>query len=455
MFIEQSAERIRLVRALFVLAGLLPCAALVTFAVWWNSARHVTAIERECAVALGMPVEIGRIEHLRPGALRLEGVTVRADTGELILQMPTVDVESSATEIRLATGRLECTPRAVAFLTQQAGGWLGQPERFSKALVIDVSELAWRLDDSMQPPSPPAGRSAGIHAECVSVAGVRAVRVRREPQTTDEIRVQSTIVAAADAANAAAGLATNARRLDVQGVIDEPLPAAIVAALAQLPVTAGLTPGSEALVRGRITAVFGTGGWSGDCAGALERIDLATCTANATQRLTGEADVTISSLRFDRGRLVDCDANCSATAGRVSQAFLNAIAGVLGCRAGPAFRSLASDQIRSYDDLACRIRIDGRGLTIRAPGDRAGVVMRSQGLALLEEPAEPVPTERLAWLFSPPGRVPVPASDESAWLLSWLPISGQNGTSSGGLPSAAGVRPLPPRAERPASREEF
>ena len=455
MFIEQSAERIRLIRALFVLAGILPCAALVSFAVWWNSARHVAEFERECATLLGMPVEIGRIEHLRPGTLRLEGVAVRADTGEMVLQMPTFEVESSATEIRLATGRLECTPRAVAFLAQKAGDWLGQPERFSKALIIDVGEVVWRLDDFAQTPLPSAGRPAGIHAECVSVAGVRAVRVRREPQTADEIRVQSTIVPAAEAANTAAGSAASTRRLNVQGVIDEPLPAAIVAALAQMPASAGLTPGRDALIRGRITAVCGAGRWSGECAGVLERIDLATCTANATHRLTGEADVTISSLRFDRGRLVNCDADCSAAAGRVSQAFLDAIAGVLGCRAGPAFRSLASDQIRSYDDLACRIRIDERGLTIRAPGDRAGVVMRSQGLALLEEPAEPVPTERLAWLFSPPGRVPVPASDESAWLLSWLPLSGQNIPVSAGSPPTVGVQPLSPRAERPVRREEF
>jgi hypothetical protein len=453
MFIEQSAERVRLVRALFVLTGLLPCLAFVGFAVWRNSTRHVAAVERECAAVLGVPVEIGGIRHLRPGAMRLESVTVFAATGESIVRLPTLDVEISAGEIRLAAGRLKCTPRAVAFLAQRAGDWLGQPERFSKAWVVDVDEVVWHLEEPLRAPAPAATRPGGIHAECVSVEGVRAVRVRREPQTNDEIRVQSTIVAAAGPADAAA--ATNIRRLEVQAVVDEPLPAAIAAAMTPMPAALRLTPGSDALVRGRIAAVSQEGRWSGECTGTLERIDLAACTANTTHRLTGEAEVTISSLRFDHGRLLSCDADCVAAAGRVSQVFLGAIVGMLGCRAGPAFRSLASEQIRSYDDLACRIRIDDRGLMIRAPGDRAGAVLRSQGLSLLEEPVEPVPTERLAWLLSPPGRVSVPASDESAWLLSWLPISGRKTSSVGGSPGSADVHSLPQRAERPVRKGEF
>lgn len=438
MFIEQSAGRIRLVRTLFVLAGVLPCALLVGLAVWRHSARHVEAVERECESLLGMPLEVGGVRHLRPGAMRLEAVSLLAATGEPILALPALDVEVSATEVRLATQRLEGTPRVIAALAEIGGAWLGEPERFTKAWVVDVAEVVWPAA-----PGAAAMRTSGMHAEGATVADARAVRVRREPQGRDEIRVQSSRrVGAADAAGG--------RRIELHAVIDEPLPAALVAAMAGLPPAAALAAGPAAVVQGSVAAVHEAGQWSGEMSGTLGRIDLATLTASAMHRMTGEADLEVTTLDFAHGRLVTGEANLSAVAGRVPQDFLNAVVNVLGCRTGPAFRSLASEVVRGYDDVACRVRIDGRGLAIRAPGDRAGAVMRFQGLAVLEEPTEPVPAERLAWLLAPPGRVPVPASDATAWLISRLP-SGAVAPTAG----AVGGRELPSRAERPGRREEF
>ena len=442
MFIEQSAGRIRLVRTLFVLAGILPCALLVGLAVWRHSARHIEAVERECESLLGMPLEIGGVTHLRPGAMRLEAVELLAATGEPILTLPALDVEVSATEVRLAAQRLECTPRIVSSLVEISGAWLVEPERFSKAWVVDVAEVVWPAEmgaASMRP--------SGIHAEGALVAGARAVRVRREPQGRDEIRVQSSPGVGAD--DAARGEA-DGRRLVLHAAIAEPLPVALVAALARLPAAAAAATGPAAIMQGDVDAVLEGGAWSGRLSGSVGRIDLASLSARAVHRMTGEADLEVDSLEFEQGRLAVCEAGVSAVAGRVPQDFLNAVVNVLGCRAGPAFRSLAAEAVRGYDDMACRVRIDGRGLAIRAPGDRAGAVMRSQGLAVLEEPLERVPAERLAWLLAPPGRVPVPASDATAWLISRLP----SGSAERAL-GAAGGRDLPPRAERTGRREEF
>lgn len=441
MFIEQSAGRIRLVRTLFVLAGILPCALLVGLAVWRHSARHVEAMERECESLLGMPLEIGGVRHLRPGAMRLEAVQLLAATGEPILTLPALDVEVSATEVRLAARRLECTPPVISALVELADAWLGEPERFSKAWVVDVAEVTWPTEvgaASMRP--------SGIHAEGALVAGARAVRVRREPQGRDEIRVQSAPRVGADHA---AGSETGGR-LELHAVIDEPLPVALVAAIARLPAAAAAAAGPAAIMQGDVDAVLKGGAWSGRFSGSVGRIDLAALSARAVHRMTGEADLEVDSLEFEQGRLAVCEAGVSAVAGRVPQDFLNAVVNVLGCRAGPAFRSLAAEAVRGYDDMTCRVRIDGRGLAIRAPGDRAGAVMRSQGLAVLEEPLERVPAERLAWLLAPPGRVPVPASDATAWLISRLPSDSAERASG-----AAGGRELLPRAERTGRREEF
>jgi hypothetical protein len=442
MFIEQSAGRIRLVRTLFVLAGILPCALLVGLAGWRHSARHREAVERECEALLGMPLEIGGVRHLRPGAMRLEEIRLLAATGETILALPALDVEESATEVRLAARRLECTPQVIAALAELAGAWLGEPERFSKAWVVDVADLAWPAERGAA-----ALRPSGIHAEGALADGSRAVRVRREPEGRDEIRVQSSPSAGA---RDAGGGETAGRRLEIHAIINEPLPVAIVAALMRLPVAAAAAAGPAAVVQGGVDAVLEGDQWSGTLSGSVGRIDLTAVTARAVHRMTGEADLEVGLLEFEQGRLAVCEAALTAMAGRVPQEFLNAVVNVLGCRTGPAFRSLAAEPVRGYDDVALRMRIDGRGLAIRAPGDRAGAVMRSQGLALLEEPLEPVPAERLAWLLSPPGRVPVPASDATAWLISRLPSGSPAGTTG-----AAGGRELPPRAERPGRRGEF
>jgi hypothetical protein len=438
MFIEQSAGRIRLVRTLFVLAGVMPCALLVGLAAWRHSSRHVEAVERECEALLGMPIEVGGVRHLRPGAMRLEDVVLLAATGEPILTLSALDVEVSATEVRLTTQRLDCTPRVVAMLAEISGAWLGEPERFTKAWVVDVGEVVWLAE-----PGAAAMQPAGIHAEGATAADARAVRIRREPQGRDEIRVQSSpCIGAADAAGG--------RRIELHAIIDEPLPVALVAAMASLPPAAARAAGPAAVVQGSVAAVREADQWSGALSGALGRIDLAALTARAMHRMTGEADLEVAALDFAHGRLVTGEAHVSAVAGRVPQDFLNAVVNVLGCRTGPAFRSLASEMLRGYDDVACRVRIDGRGLAIRAPGDRAGAVMRFQGLAILEEPTEPVPAERLAWLLAPPGRVPVPASDATAWLISRLPSGTVAPTNA-----AVGGRELPSRAERPGRREEF
>jgi len=63
--------------------------------------------------------------------------------------------------------------------------------------------------------------------------------------------------------------------------------------------------------------------------------------------------------------------------------------------------------------------------------DAAAGIISSHGLVVLDEPMQPVPVERLAWLCSPPGAVPVPASPVSAWLISTLPLG-----SAGAEPAA-------------------
>ena len=436
MFVEQSAGRIRCVRMLFVLGGFMPCMGLVTLALWRSSDTHSSTIRRGWEESLGVPLAIESVEHLRPGAIRLHGLDVLAPSGETVLSVHALDVEMSAGEVRLTLDRLECTPRAAALLAGLAGDWLRHPERFSRAWVVDVAAVEWSSDQSDQNGTHrselPAIRrdilevaQSGLHAECVSSDGVRAVRVRRQPEAADEVRVRLTGMSGVLGEGGA--MAGSPERLEVSASIEEPLPLAIVAAVAgawaqsPLPFGEGVF-GSSARARGTVEAVRENHAWSGDLAGLVEQIDLAACTSGLACRASGEATVLIKKMRFDAGRLTAGDYHCSASAGRIGQDMLEGMKAHLGCRSGPAFVSLAREQVRNFDDASCSLQIDERGLVLRALGDRDGAIMRRHGLSILQEPSVAVVTERLAWLFSPPGLVPVPASAASAWILSIMPL---------------------------------
>ena len=449
MFIERSADRIRLVRTAFVLVGLLPFAVLAAWAAWRHSAGHLEAVRRECEQAIGLPLEIGGIEHLRPHGFRLRSCSLLSPGGTVMATVPVVDVDSSAAEVRLRLPRLECTPEAARALAAVARGWLHEPVRHSRAWIIDVEDFQWPTGSIARPyTGPPATTPpVGLHVECVAAEGTRAIRVRRDPRSADEVRVRSTFIA---------GMA--AERLEVSGSVAEPLPAAAVAALVGSPLGDGLASlGANAKLRGVIEAVCDGGRWSGRARGRVEQVDLAACTALLPHRIAGEATLSVPVFEWDSGRVTECRLECTAAGGEIGQGLLDALVTVLGCRAGPAYRSLAGEPLRKFDELAFGIHVDRLGTVLRAAADHGGSLARRQGLSLLDEPVAGMPNERLAWLFPRSDSMPVPASDAGLWLMSVLPVSSMPPPIPGETNKNAGetLRALPPQAERPGRRAGF
>lgn len=402
MFIEQSVGRRRVVRLVFVLCGFLPCVLLAVTAWWRHSPGYLAALGRQASIHLGVPVAIGASAHLRPGAMRLRDVVVGGQRGENALVLSEVEVEEVAAEVRLRVPRLECSPAAFRLLAGVAGEWLGRPQRFPQAWVVDVSEVTWILPDGGRITS-----GAGWHLECAAAGDERGVWARREPASAEEVRVRSERDA-----------------LVVEGRIEEPLPVQVLAAMLR---SEGLETafGGQSLARGRINASRTASGWSGSLAGTIERIDLSGVASRGRRGLVGEATIELDQLVIGDSRLSRCDLRLSAGPGVISQDLLEDLVGSLGCRPGSAFRAIGGDQSRRFDELACRVIVDETGLVIRPIGGDA--LIRSQGLNVLEPPPGPLAAERLAWLFSPAGRPAVPASSVSAWLISVLPAGGGAG----------------------------
>jgi hypothetical protein len=396
MFIEQSVARRRVVRQLFVAAGLLPCAALVGVAWWRQSAGHAAAVAREAGAHLGVPVTIDRVVHPRPGVMRLSGVAVGG-----VLAVPDVEVETTATEVRLRVPSVAFSPAGARLLSDLVGEWLARAARYPRSWVIDVGEVAWLTATERRIPA------GGWHGECVAADGARAVRLRREPATSEEIRVR----------RGADGLA-------VEATLEAGVPAAIVAASTAGGEVWGDALGPHAVVRGAVQAVRGADGWTGQATGVIEGIDLAAAFRGGGRRLQGEATLVISALEIASGRLDRCDLELAAAGGAIAQDVLDGLVSSLGCRPGPAYRALAGDSVRRFDKLACRVLLDAGGLRLASTGRPADAIVTSQGLVVLEESPAPVPATRLAWVLSPAGSPPVPASAASGWLISVLPADG-------------------------------
>ena len=393
MFIEQSVARRRIVRLLFVAAGLLPCAALAGVAWWRQSVGHAAAIAREAAAHLGVSVAIDRVVHPRPGVTRLFGVNVGG-----VLAVPEVQVEIAATEVRLRVPRVYCSSAGARMVSDVVGEWLTHAARYPRSWVIDVGEVAWLFANER------CVSAGGWHGECVAAPDARAVRLRREPATAEEIRVRRGVD----------GLA-------VEATLEAGVPASIAAAFAADGDAWADALGPHARVRGTMRAVRDADGWTGKATGVFDGIDLAAAFPGGGRRLQGEATLAATTFEFAAGRLDRCDLELASGGGVIAQDVLDGLVSSLGCRPGPAYRALAGDTVRRFDRLSCRVLLDADGVRVRSAAGSGNAIVAAQGLPMLEESAAAVPATRLAWLLSPAGRPSVPASAASGWLISVLP----------------------------------
>ena len=186
MFVARSTPRIRRTRLVFVALGLAPTAALVAWAVHLRGEVHRAAVERRWQEAIGLPLTVERVEYPRPGVIRTHGCVLPAAGDRAAVELPLVEVESSADEDRVRIGRLGWDLGTAALAVDLARRWLDDPVRFRKACIIEVGDF--NQTDSGRPEVGPAVATP-LRVECVVLDGTRAVRIVRRGPTTDEVRI--------------------------------------------------------------------------------------------------------------------------------------------------------------------------------------------------------------------------------------------------------------------------
>ena len=408
MFVEQSIARRWRVRAAFVLLCLVPTVGLVVWAAFRFSVTHRESVARSAAELLGTEVSIAGVTHPRPGCLHLSGVRL----GGLFCE--SIGVEATAAEVRVRLDSLSCTPATVPLLVELCRRWLTEPTRFGRNCVLAIDRVNWKTTDGGTEEA-----ATPLRVECVAAGTGRAVRIFRPGQTTDELRIVRTVVAA-DGRQPVKDQTT----LEVD--LSMPIPAAVVLAAWGESPTAAARRAAGATMQGRLHASYAGGRWTGEATGRLAAVDLARLTASLPSRVEGLADLELAELVWAANRITACDLTCTAARGGVDQSWLDGLVSIMGCRAATAFRDPLNSGFRDFERLGCRVRIDPAGVQLQALPQRAGCLAESQGLPLVREPAEPASLDRLAWLLSGTAPPAVPGTAVSAWLLSVLPFPGSS-----------------------------
>lgn len=442
MFIARSAAKIRGVRLAFLVTCLLPFGLLVGWAVERRSERHRAAIVAEAGRVVGAAVTIDVVEHLRPGVVRLRGVVVAGADGRPLLTLPAVEVEDSGAEVRLRVERLACDAAAARWLVRLGWEWLGQDARFPRTCLVDVAELTWHVGGTAgdsRPVATDTGRRS-LRVECVARPQARAIRCIRSADgnvTADLVKIVRSLPTPEATASTP--------QWEVDIAWQEPVPLSVAATLLG---GGELSLGVEASVAGTLHASSQGGPWEGTAQARLTGLDLAACGTAVGMRAMGRATVDVSRVAWSGDRLRECDLQLLAGPGRIEQRWLEAVVTALGCRAGPAFQSLANDTERSFDVAGCVLRVNDRGCSIVSPAPLSGPLVVAAGLSVLDPPAGPVPAERLAWLLAPPRAVQVPSHGPGAWLMSRLPEP----VERAGSPASTSRPPAAIQAEQPGRR---
>lgn len=425
MFVERSVGRIRLARGLFVLLGLGPCLALAAWAWHRGSASHREAVTRSWERAVGLPLEVGAVTHPRPGVVVATECVLRSAAGRTMVRLPQVEVESAGPENRIRIGSVQIDAAAVADLAALAGEWLRHATRHPRNCVVAVDEVICPEEASA---GGDAAVAAGLRIECVVQDGARAVRIVRAGG--DEIRIVRTLTAGGDEAGG--------ERIDVDGLLAQPVPAALIAAAAGFR-EAGAplrTAIGTALVTGTLHASSGGAPSSGSASGRIHGIDVADFCASIGGGGAGVAAVQVRRLVWREGRLADLAVDFGCGPGWVDNAVFDRLVVALGFRPGPAAAQMPADR-RGFDTVACGIDLEGVAVRLRGSDSSPDGVALAAGGVVLRPPPDLIGFDRLAWMLSPPAATFVPAAGPGAWLMSIVP-------------AAAAPASVGPNAMRPA-----
>jgi hypothetical protein len=164
--------------------------------------------------------------------------------------------------------------------------------------------------------------------------------------------------------------------------------------------------------------------WRGGFEGRLHNVDLHAAVSNQfPQQLNGRAEIEVTQSATQNGRLEQCEGSIHAGPGSVGISLLLTATQVLNMKTSVSSGPL--ERLVEYEELDADFSIKPSGCSIRGRcgNPEAGIVMRNQtGVLLSNISSTPAPVIALINTLVPPGRLWVPATQQTNWLMQILPV---------------------------------
>ena len=422
MFRLRQRTRRQLCRAGFLTACLLPVVALALLGLFQRTRAHVRHEEHALRQALGLRVEIGAVEHPRPGIVRYRGVDLaELETGERIARCALVRVQRSA-----FNGSADLIVRGLA--VERAGMAAGYAivERLLHRREGDPDvSMTFALDDiAFSESSEPRtlARATGL---------IRADRSEGEARITFDpahdasadaaTKKESDRIRLAIGRRWQQGAPANEVELHTAG---HSIPCAWLTAL--VGELAGLKESSFA---GSMRAKNGQDGWQVFTRGAFTHVDLGELGGKYLgHRIEGWADIDVESAHVVGGQLAAIKGRVSGGPGRIEQALLTTCSKWLECAAAVE-RQPTSELVR-YRELGLAFEMDSHGRLFvvgQCSGSPGTLLTNISGGPLLTAPSKPQSVLRLISALAGDEAPAVPGTPRAAMLMRLLPIGTQGG----------------------------
>lgn len=407
-------------RAGFLLGCIAPTLGTLAWIVYlatpFYQAAERTEWQRRLGDAIGAQVTLQAVQHPEPSLVRLERVTIRdPETGVVLADAPSIE------------------------LTRQSDGWIAYvpqartPRGQLRQFAARVQAAQWR-------------KSSADLAEWQLLLGELQVTDRDSPVTLLDLQVRASHPGAASADRLIrheiefrlpgldmaqpVRLVVTRRRDSSQPYSEWQLstgPQAIPAATLAIVRPEFVVLGENAQVTGTIRLSERDGRWTGEAEGRLAQVDLdGLVTGRFPHKLTGTAEVVLSRLAWEDGRLVSSAGTLTVARGIVSRSLLVAAASDEGLRLELSPRVAESDDsLLRFHELAFGFELTVEGLQIagQCAGEQAGVLITDAQGPLLSEATQPlVPAVAIVRVLAPQNEIQVPASLQTETLLRWLPL---------------------------------
>ncbi len=198
---------------------------------------------------------------------------------------------------------------------------------------------------------------------------------------------------------------------------DAPLPCSLAAPW----IASAARLGADCSFKGMIWAESGVRDWNADLSGVFQRVQLEELvTSQFPHKLSGAGEITLTCARIHRGRVVDMAGNLQVLDGVVSRSLLEAARDELSL----TLRDPLDDTpLLRFDRLALGFNLDSKGMTLAGQMQPENAVLVDARGPLLRDNGETLLTPvALLRLLVPQHEVQVPATEETASLVRFLPL---------------------------------